>query len=479
MAEDFTELMREFRGGGPRFSSDGRDGWLFSVQPTSTDWMALLVNMSVAISIMVVVFVTCKRRWRNGFKFNLLDVVLVFALASLALANLQHHRDISHRETNQIHGFSLSNPAWSGPEFLRRLAGDSEWLGACRHYQKVSITISNLNAKHVDAIGALPYVRDLEIEGDPSLPQIELLGELTQLETIEIKYVMQFDSIPPSSSGFVKVLPPAQTPTSPKPNETESYESRIRKPNVTLPSIEELRIDSKMHNDNLPRAVDLIDCCPNLKKVNLTGDQYLIDDLMNLPSTIDKIECGFLTTAEELERLKAKFPAATIERKLKGGYMVATSLIPDRIAEIRTKRRREIEWQGSHFSSGTLDLSRTATKIDMAFAEKFRPVFPKTRVIVFGRFDSSDTAVWIAQQCPKLTVVDATGFELEFSGAMQLPESIHALTIEQNSTTSDQFEELIWKLGLSDLTITGSKFNDQEIKAMKKKFPSRRVVIRN
>jgi len=112
------------------------------------------------------------------------------------------------------------------------------------------------------------------------------------------------------------------TPAPKDPDETEPYESRIKKPNVTLPSVVELRINTHMQFYNeWPRAVDLIDCCPNLKKVNLTGDQYLMDDLLNLPTTIEEIEYGFLTTDEEVGKLKRAFPMANIEKKLRGGYM--------------------------------------------------------------------------------------------------------------------------------------------------------------
>ena len=422
------------------------DGWLFFVESKSIQWGAMLINLFLAIFLVNVVYVVCKKRLRKGFRFNLLEVGICVALASVAFAYYQYHRDISRKEKDMFQEYSLSNPAWAGPGWLRRLVGEPDWLGELCHFQTASISTSSLDATSTDTISRLPYLRELSIEGDPNRDQIELLGKLTQLEKIEVGYVWGF------------ALPKEEI------DGTETYESRIKKPNVSLPSIAELEIASKYDCDDWPRAVDLIDCCPNLKSVRLTGDQYLTDDLMNLPTTIEKIEYGFLSTDEEIAKLKKRYPGAIVEKKLSGGYLVSSNLVSWSIATTRINRLRRNSWR-ARFSQSELDFS--FTEIDREFTEKLTPVFPETRKVIFGQFDSVETALWLTRQCPKLVNIDTNGFKLTYSEVTQLPNWINTLAIDQNSITAEEFVKLINQLRLRELEIVESEFDDVEMEKIR------------
>ena len=463
------------------------DAWLTDVTSVSVNWFACAINFLVAAFVLVIVFFTCRFRSkrRQGFRFSLLEVSALMLLTSVAFANFQYHRSLSAKENATISEsgglLEVNQYQWQHPSAIRALVGKPEWMNAYRHVDQFQFKTKYGQEDSVtEKLDSFAFANSVRIVGDPSMSQMESLSMIQGLKSIEVRT----DSLDPSSLSTGPELEAAlsglTTLRGAQADYGEGYESRIQQPNAVFRSVTELSINSQSISSggwkNWPRSLDFVSCCPNLKKITLVGDQYLMDDLMNVPVTVEEINFGFPATLESVEKLQKKYPGAVINpvRGLPGKVLSNRRLWED--AQIRVNRRRSLGWAGSQFGKQSLDLS--STDVDREFLQKLSPIFPNTRSIHFGSFDSVETAIWLTQQCPKLKFVKTNGYPLGFNDAMRLPRSIEWFVVEQGSISADDFAKLALELELKELKINLSNFTDEEVEEIRAAVPDCRVRIR-
>jgi len=461
-------------------SEEERTVWPTAIAIEKIQWKSLLGNVLVATLILAILFLVfwLRRKRQKQFRFSLLELGICILIASFAFANYQHHRSHAKRE-RKMKMSSTEDQAlgsrWCGPKWLKHLVGEHEWMSDYRHVDSfkfnafVDDNVDNLS----ELVDCYKFARKIEITGDPSPSQIELLVKLQQLERIEVRglSVLTF-----SRQGFGFYDDVQNIVRRRREREIEDtgepYVNRIQKAFSRLPSVVELKIDSTLdQNNHWPRALDLVDCCPNLKKLSLHGKQYLIEDLANLPPSIEDVEYGFHVFGDEIKHLREQHSNVAIRNsKTKTMQRTALDQAAWAIAENRVNRRRTKGWHGSKFMRGILDLS--FTEVDQEFLETIQPIFPDVNVVTLGSFDCPETAVWLVQQCSNAMQIDTNGFCFEFEDAMKLPESVKKLEIDHGNITAEEFIILIQHLSLRKITIKSSSLSDREVETIRLATPS-------
>ena len=470
-----------------------RYAWPFNATPLQVHWRSLTINLVIAALIFSLVFVAIKVRGRKrqGFKFSLLELSLLMLVASLAVANFQYHRRVGDKEKETLstlsegHDFLVLRRVWNGPAWLSALIGQPKFLDVFRHVDQISFCPIDLDDQLSEELLAFPYTSEVSLSGDPGLKQLEILSQLRKISKIQVTDVRSAflgDSFVLRRGLGVTddakaIL--ARRRSDKNRNTGEPFDLRIQRLNDTFPNVTELTIDSSRSGvwNRWPRAFDLLRCCPNLKRVSLTGNQFIPEDLFGLPSSVEEIEHGFRLVGSQPEELQALFPDATIEQNLprisfKHWSGVAWVQVGNQI-----NRRRKQGWKGSRFEPGTLDLSSTET--DPEFVEKIKIVFPTVGTIIFGEFDSSETAMALVRQCNYVLNIETNGFEITFEEAMQLPAELDVLEIAQGSITAEEFVTLIERKMPRSLTISQSTFSDEERALILGVHESCRVTFRN
>jgi len=460
-------------------------GWLPNASSVSVEYRALSINVLVLMCILLTVFFACRFRTRRqrGFKFSLLEVAMTMLLVSVAMANYQYHRGISEKE-NRLIGESEGNikaleHKYHGASFLRLLVGDAKWISVYRHVDQFEYEAMMLDASIDRRLGDFAFARSVKIKSDPTLKQIEALAQIHSLKSIEVEGTRGvFDLLDlPQRVGASNRSKDKLLQKYAGSDMGESPKVRVQQPNATFPSVTELSINSDRASDNRwPRALDFVSRCPKLEKISLIGKQFLVEDLIDLPPSIEEIKFGVRAPEDGVEILRREYPDAIIEStEIDDRFYNPRNRAWD-IAEILVNRRRSLGWDGSQFTRGQLDLS--STYVDQEFLQELNSVFPNTNSIIFGSFDSRETAIWLTQQCPKLGFVKTNGFPFEYSDAMQLPKSLTWLVIEQGAISADEFVELIQHLELSNLQIISSSFEDHEIEKIRAANRDCRLVLR-
>jgi hypothetical protein len=430
-------------------ATDAESVWPFSAQSTNVQWGVLGLNALVAALLLFFVFIVARNRWsrQRGLSFSLLDIGICVLLVSLVFANDQHHRSLKKRERESeslfSDNFQIKESKWCGPDWLRSLIGEHRWMKHYRHASRIKCEMAGLNGDLSQQLAGFPELRDLEVQGDLSLAQLESLSKI-QFETISVS--QQLSSQRRHAGNF---------------NDGEPHAARINKAKVLLPTVVELNLNFSLHPENCwPRAIDLLSCCPNLKKVSLQGKQFLVEDLELLPSTIEEIAYDFCTLPREIADFRRRNPQVTVTRMGSGAWDNPKMLV----AENRVNRRRRFGWDGSKFSSWCIDL--TATDVDRKFLESLGTEFPKVYVLKFGSFDSVDTAIWIAHQCPDLRQLDAVEFPFEFADAMKLPKDLLMLELTQGAITAEEMVVLIKELRPHKLRVHSTSFDLDEMETI-------------
>ena len=457
--------------------------WLLSVTGTEHRLESFVWNILVAALILAAVFAASRYRLgkQRRFRFSLLELGICMLLASVVFANFQHHRSIANREREPLplsrEKVQLLDTRWCGPEWLRSLFGEQEWMSNYWHAGKLEFNLINVKDDLTESFARFPYLRELKILGDPNRSQIESLSQLN-LEKISFtgqsNYFLSTDSFK-KGFGFYEdtQLLIRRRRESQNNDYGESRDLRIQKVSIQLPHVVELKIDSTVDSKNRwPRALDLVNCCPNLEKVSLRGRQYLSEDLWGLPSTIREIEIGIFLSANEIDDLKKRFPKSVITQVKTNRNENAEWVI----AENRVNRRRKTGWDDSQFRFSILDLSLTET--DQAFLKRLRPIFPDVKTVFFGSFDSPATAIWLVQQFPQLKRVNAGDFRFEFADVMKLPERIQILDMEQGSITAEEVLILIQHLKLRKLILRSATLEQSQKKTIQSATPSCSIEFR-
>lgn len=483
-----------------------KPSWIFTATPTSVDYFACVVNFLTATFILAFVFFASRFRSRRqrGFKFSLLEVAAFMLLASIALANYQYHRSLSKNERQLVSdcegSIVVTRYEWQCPAAIRSLVGEPEWMNVYRHVDQFEFEASRVRDSFAEELGTFAYAKSVRIYGDPSLSHMEGLSGIHGLESLDVDTENLFSSsyllntarltvnrstrlnnrlgYSFSEQSLNELVSEQIREASLKTDETQ--ESGIQQPNAVFRSVTALSINSRSSSSwdrkGWTRSLDFVSCCPNLKKITLVGDQYLMDDLMNIPATIEEINFGFPATLECVEKLQKKYPGAVVNPVGDLPGKVLSSQQHWEVAQIRVNRRRSRGWIDSQFQYRVLDLS--STEVDREFLQKLSPVFSGTGSIIFGSFDSAETAVWLTQQCPKLKFLKTNGFPIGFAEAMQLPKSLTWLVIEQGSISAEEFATLAGHFELKELKIKSSDFTDHEIEEIRAANPDCTVKIR-
>lgn len=460
-------------------------GWLPNATSMKVEYRALSINVFVAVCILCLVFFACRFRSRRkqGFKFSLFEVGGTMLLVSVAMANYQYHRGISDKENRLIGETSGTIRAiehkWHGYSMLRSLLGDAKWLSAYRHVDRFECDALEMDDSVARNLGDFAFASSVKINHDPTIAQIEALAQIRGLKSIEVDE--SYDKFKLLNArrriGVTDNVRDVLRKRNARSNLHLPNKERSQQPSATFPSVTKLSINSTLGFENKwPRALDFVARCPNLREISLVGKQYIVDDLMELPASIERINFGGCAPEDGVEILRAKFPHAVVESEESGSVWKKRKNSDWRITEIRVNRRRSLGWQGSQFLQDQLDLS--STYVDREFLQKLNSVFPSTSSIMFGSFDSSETAIWLTKQCPKLNFLKTNGYPIEFSDAMQFPKSLRWLVIEQGTITADEFVELVRHLELGTLKIISSSFEDHEIEKIRAADRDCKVILR-
>lgn len=361
-----------------------KDSWLFHTTPVAFHHQAIIINVLVGVLILAVVFLVARFRMRrqNSLRVSLFEILLLVTLASICFAHYQSHRELQQTEMSvqeqlSDRNFQCEQTTWRGPAWLRCLLGDQSWMNVFRHVESLSFDADKLDDEASEKIAIFQYAKKVFIRSDPSRKQIEYLSALKRLEEIEVKGVGS-TSVPDSLFSGLGVTDNARAILRRRRGEGltvgEPHASRMQKANVVFPRVQSVIIFALDEDRNRwPRALDIVGNCPNLKHVSLQGLQFIGDDLMGLPRTIEHIEYGIQSSNEEFELIESTYPMAKIERQNLGWSRTSESRAAWKSARTFINRRRALGWERSRNQFGVLDLS--TVDVDEKVLHRLEPLF--------------------------------------------------------------------------------------------------------
>jgi hypothetical protein len=182
----------------PRWSKFA--SWPFEMDAWRVHWDYLAVDLVVLLLIVGVVAVLLERwiRRRGGLlRVRMVDLLVAVAVASVMLGWWQYHAAVKATETNidalinEGHKYNRrpyrAYAEYQGPDWLRRLVGNAEYLPFCKHITHVALYRRDTWRRDLEQLEDLPYLQHLSISSAMPRSALASLKRRGRLESLSYR----------------------------------------------------------------------------------------------------------------------------------------------------------------------------------------------------------------------------------------------------------------------------------------------------